>query len=161
MEIGWQGRLPWHLPNDLRHFKEITKGRTLVMGRATYNSMLDVNLADRVSFVLSRENYRYKKAYAAHSVVDALIKTNMSISSHLRSEVFIIGGVGPFREALPLVDRAYITIVEGKFQADRYFPVGLDYFYDWKCSGSETFFPDSQNPHQHTIYTFDRRKEDA
>jgi dihydrofolate reductase len=156
MEIGWKGRLPWYLPNDLKNFKETTINKTVIMGRATYNSMLNVTLADRVSFVVSREPARYPLAYAATSVVDAINKARNSLSSVLTQEIVMIGGVGVYREALPYIDRAYITLVEGDFKGDRHFPVGLEFFYDWTMKYSETFFPTQQNQHQHTMFIFDR-----
>jgi dihydrofolate reductase len=159
LEIGWQGRLPWHLPNDLRHFKEVNKNKTIIMGSATYASMLDVTFSDRVVYVVSREERRYHKANAALSVSDAITRAQNNCSGYLTREIIVIGGVGVFREALPMIDKAYITLVEGDFSADRFFPVGFEYFFEWHCDRVDTFFATVRDPHQHTIYEFTRPKK--
>jgi dihydrofolate reductase len=119
--IGANGKLPWHLPGDLKRFKELTMGHTLIMGRKTYESLpAKVRpLPGRTTIMLSR-----------HPVLDLpsgavpAVSLKGAISMALQSgedEVFVCGGGEVYREALPLVDRVYRTVVERDFEGDTRF----------------------------------------
>jgi dihydrofolate reductase len=111
--IGKDGKLPWHLPADLQRFKRLTTGHTVLMGRKTYES-LGRPLPNRRNVVLSSRPVEGVETYA-------------SLSEALRAledvdTVFIIGGGEIFRQALPIVDGLYLTIVDGEHEGDTFFP---------------------------------------
>lgn len=114
--IGRAGKLPWHIPEDLKRFKQLTEGHTVIMGRKTFES-IGKPLSNRTNIVVTRQkNYNSNDVVAAESIEDALSKCNGEI-------VFIIGGQSIFEEALPLADRLEITLVNRVVEGDVYFPL--------------------------------------
>ena len=114
--IGVNNTLPWHLSEDLKHFKSLTTGHTIVMGRKTYES-IGRPLPNRRNIVISRNmKASYEGAEVVHSIEDAF-----SISRN-DSEVFVIGGSNIYEQALSLVDHLYITEIKKSFSGDAYFP---------------------------------------
>jgi dihydrofolate reductase len=114
--IGKDNRLPWHLPADLKRFKELTMGHTIVMGRKTWDSIKRL-LPGRRSVIVSRDP-SFEVAGAA--VVDSL---QQAIEAGRGDrEIFVIGGEQIFRLALPHADRIYLTIVQAEFDGDTFMP---------------------------------------
>jgi dihydrofolate reductase len=114
--IGIDNRLPWRLPEDLKRFRALTMGHTIVMGRKTWES-LPRALPDRQNIVVTRSSdYRVAGAETASSFPDALAKATRS------RPVFCIGGSTLYREALPLADTLYITEIDRDFAGDAMFP---------------------------------------
>jgi dihydrofolate reductase len=111
--IGLAGKMPWHLSEDLRRFKRITSGHTVLMGRKTWES-LGRPLPQRRNVVLSRTPVPGVETYAS---IDAALEA-------LSQEewVFVIGGGEIYRQMLPLADRLYLTIVDREVEADTFFP---------------------------------------
>ena len=111
--IGRDGKLPWHISEDLKRFKRLTKGHVVLMGRKTYES-LGKPLPDRRNIVLSSRAIPDVESY--RSLAEAL--------RALKDEntVFIIGGGEVFRQALPIVDGLHLTIVDGEHEGDTFFP---------------------------------------
>ena len=115
-EIGRDGGMPWHLPADLKHFKEVTLGKPVVMGRRTHES-IGRPLPGRRNIVVTRNpGYHAEGCEVAHSLEEALRIAGTA------AEVMVIGGAALYREALPLAGRIYLTRVAGQFDADTYFP---------------------------------------
>ena len=113
--IGLRTRIPWHLPEDLKRFKQTTMGHTLVMGRVTWES-IGRPLPGRVTIVVSRQpGYRAEGALVASSVEEALTMAR-------DDEVFIAGGAMIYEAALPLADRILLTVVEAEYEGDAFFP---------------------------------------
>lgn len=113
--IGKNNQLLWHLPNDLKHFKQITSGHTVIMGRKTYESV-GKPLPNRRNIIITRQKISIPGCEVVGSVEEAL-----SLCS-AEQEVFIVGGAEIYRLAMPLTDRIYLTIVHREFEADAYFP---------------------------------------
>jgi dihydrofolate reductase len=112
--IGKDGELPWHYPEDLKHFKKKTIGETIVMGRGVFEELNEKPLPGRTNIVLSTtRNYDQVDTYT--SLEEALKNLNTS-------EVFIIGGGVLYRETLPQAHRLIITEVKEKHDGDTYFP---------------------------------------
>lgn len=111
--IGRDGKLPWHISEDLKRFKRLTTGHVVLMGRKTYES-LGKPLPDRRNVVLSSRAIPDVESY--RSLAEAL--------RALKDEnvVFIIGGGEVFRQALPIVDGLHLTIVDGEHEGDTFFP---------------------------------------
>ena len=107
--IGVDGGLPWHLPDDLRRFKELTMGHVLVMGRRTYES-IGHPLPGRTTVVVTRQN---DWSAGADEVVRARdVPGALALASEIDDEVFVVGGGQVFEEALPLADRLELTLVD-------------------------------------------------
>jgi dihydrofolate reductase len=114
--IGVNNTLPWHLSEDLKHFKSLTTGHTIIMGRKTYES-IGRPLPNRRNIVISRNmEASYEGAEVVHSIENAF-----SISRN-DNEVFVIGGSNIYEQALSLVDQLYITEIKKSFSGDAYFP---------------------------------------
>jgi|SRR5680860_254802 len=114
--IGRDGGMPWHLPADLKRFRDLTMGHPMIMGRRTFESLGRI-LPGRRHIVITRNlNFKYSGVDAARSLDDALSLTAES------AEVFVIGGAQIFREALPLADRLYITLIAADIKGDTLFP---------------------------------------
>ena len=114
--IGVNNTLPWHLSEDLKHFKSLTTGHTIIMGRKTYES-IGRPLPNRRNIVISRNmEASYEGAEVVHS-----IENSFSISRN-DNEVFVIGGSNIYQQALSLVDHLYITEIKKSFSGDAYFP---------------------------------------
>ena len=114
--IGRDGRLPWHLPADLAHFKRTTMGRPIVMGRRTWDS-IGRPLPGRRNIVVSRDlAWRAPGAEAAGSLDDAIARCDD------QPEVFVIGGAQVYALALPRADRIVATEIDRAYDGDAWFP---------------------------------------
>jgi dihydrofolate reductase len=127
--IGDGGALPWHLPGDLRRFRALTTGHVVVMGRLTYQSILDRlghPLTGRTSIVVSRTLAEpgYPEVVVAASIPEALALAERLAAEAGDEEFFVIGGESVYRHALPLADRVYLTRVHGEVPGDRAMPDG-------------------------------------
>ena len=116
--IGFQGDMPWHIPEDLKHFKQLTTGHPVIMGRATWESLPKKPLPGRRNIVVTRQaDYEAEGAEKAGSIEEAVAMCEIA------EEPFIIGGASVYEQALPLLTRVYVTLVDGEFpEADRFFP---------------------------------------
>ncbi len=118
--IGRDNRLPWRLPEDLRHFKALTMGHPLIMGRKTWES-LPGRLPGRPHIVVTRNpGYRAEGATVVGSL-PAAIEAAGSMAGG--GEVFLIGGAELYALALPIADRLYLTEIDADFEGDARFPV--------------------------------------
>jgi dihydrofolate reductase len=115
--IGDQGRLPWHIPSELKHFKAVTMGHPIIMGRKTWES-IGRPLPGRRSIVITRQ-----KAYTAAGALVVSSLDDAIAACAGEDEIFVIGGEQLYRAALPLVQRMYITVIERDFAGDTFFPV--------------------------------------
>ncbi|HVS00640.1 MAG TPA: dihydrofolate reductase [Thermoanaerobaculia bacterium] len=146
--IGRDNRLPWHLSADLKRFKRLTMGHTLIMGRKTFES-IGRPLPGRSTVVVTRRtDYAPPGVQVAHSVREALALTQGD------EEVFIAGGAELFRETLPVADRLYLTLIEKEFEGDTFFP---DFDPSaWRVVEEERHEPDAEVPYAYTFQTLDR-----
>lgn len=118
--IGRNNRLPWHLPADLKHFKFLTMGQTIVMGRKTYES-IGRPLPGRANIIITRQtDYEVPGAIVVNSIEDALLICEET--STVNSENFIIGGEKLYRQTLKICQRMYITEIQSNFDGDVFFP---------------------------------------
>jgi len=116
--IGIGNRLPWHLPADLKHFKALTLGHAVIMGRKTWESLPEKfrPLPGRHNIVITRNtSYRVEGATVATSLPAALAAAD-------GSEAFVIGGAELYAAALPLADRLQLTEIDATFEGDTWFP---------------------------------------
>lgn len=120
--IGIKNDLPWHIPADLKHFKDLTRGKPVIMGRKTFDSIFDrikKPLPDRPNIVISRSGF-------SHEGVEVYADLNKAIEDtrekYLDQEIMIIGGASIYEQALPLADKLYLTVVEQDYEGDAWFP---------------------------------------
>jgi dihydrofolate reductase len=114
--IGLDNGLPWHLPEDLKHFRSLTMGHHIIMGRKTYESLGRL-LPGRTTVIVTRQtDYCIEGALVAGSLEEAVSLCGSD------DEVFVIGGAELYKLALPAADRLYLTEVNGEFAADTFFP---------------------------------------
>lgn len=116
--IGKDNKIPWHLPEDLKRFKSLTKSNPVIMGRKTYES-LGKALPGRLNIVVTKNRMFNPR--------DALVATNLedainTATCHTENEIFIIGGGEIYCQALDLADRIYLTIIDQDFTGDTFFP---------------------------------------
>jgi dihydrofolate reductase len=144
--IGRDGGLPWRLPSDMKHFRELTTGGTVVMGRKTYESIPERfrPLPERRNIVLSSTVSELDGAEVFGSLDAALADAG---------DCFVIGGGATYAEALPLASRVYATEVAGDVEGDTYFPA-LDAGV-WSCVSAGA--PVAENDHEFTIRVYERR----
>ena len=138
--IGYKNALPWHIPNDLKHVKQLSTGHTLVMGRKTFES-IGKPLPNRKNVVLTRDNnFKPDGVEVIHTIDDIY---------NLEGHVFIFGGQTLFEVMIDKVDDMYITLVDGKHQGDTFFPPYT--FEDWTVVSSEEGQLDEKNTIPHTF----------
>jgi dihydrofolate reductase len=150
--IGKNGGLLCHLPNDLKHFKKITTGHTIIMGRKTYESLPNGSLTDRINIVVtSGDVNNFPGCIVVRSIEEAL-----SVSkSH--EKVFIIGGGELYRTTFHLADTLYLTRIHNTFNdADTFFP-NID-FKDWELIEEERHMADDKHLYPYTFLTYYRKK---
>jgi dihydrofolate reductase len=147
--IGRHNRLPWHLPADLRHFKALTIGHTVLMGRKTHES-IGRPLPGRRNVILTR-----CKGFAAEGCVVAASLADAIDAHAAERSLMVIGGAEVYRECLPHAARIHLTIVHTRI-ADG------DAFFDgwhgsaWRESARERHAADEQNPHAYSFLTLER-----
>ncbi len=118
-ELGKDNKLLWHLKKDLQHFKTITSGHPVIMGRKTFES-IGFPLPKRTNIIISRDkNYQ---APAGVIVCDSLTQAIAAASAKDKQEIFIIGGASIYAQAINLTDKLYLTLIDDTFDAEVYFP---------------------------------------
>ena len=149
-EIGKGNELLCYLPSDLKRFKGITMGHTVIMGRKTFESLPNGSLPNRRNIVISRNPELKIKGAEIYSSLDfALLKSINEI------EVFIIGGAQIYEQALPFADKLYLTRIHASFpEADVFFP--QINWNIWKETGREAFQSDEKNPYPFTFLEYEK-----
>jgi dihydrofolate reductase len=146
--IGLENRLPWHLPADLAHFKQLTLDKTIVMGRRTWESLPGL-LPRRRHIVLSRDPaFRPEGCIVVDSLDAAMVAAGPV------PELLIVGGAALYAEALPRADRLYLTLVHAAIDGDTRFPNWDP--ADWKEVSRNTRPADERNPYAMTFLELHR-----
>ncbi len=146
--IGRNNALPWQLPADLQHFKRMTMGKPILMGRLTWES-LGRPLPGRHNIVLSRDpGYRAEGATVVASIDAALAAAGDA------EEAMVIGGSAFYRAMLPRATRLYLTRIDAEFEGDAWFPE-ID-AQAWRETAREAHAPDERNPHPYAFVTLER-----
>ena len=123
-ELGKDGKLLWHIPDDLQRFKRLTHGHPIIMGRKTFESIvgyLGKPLPERTNIVVTRHNdivSRYADVVVAHSLEEAIEKAKTLDDA----EIHIGGGAQIYEQALPYIDKLCLTLVDAEAEADSFFP---------------------------------------
>jgi dihydrofolate reductase len=150
--IGKKGDLLCHMPADLKHFKEITSGKTVLMGERTFYSLPKHPLPNRRNVVLTDvPGKTFEGAEVAYSIEELISKID-----DLNEEAFVIGGGMVYRQMMPLADKLYITHIHHSWtDADTFFPE-IDPAI-WEQTSAERHEADDKNPYAYTFCTYNRR----
>ena len=148
--IGQDGALPWRLPNDMKHFKRVTMGKPVIMGRKTHEA-IGRPLPGRRNIVLTRDDgYLAEGCEVVHTVDEAL-----RVAGDVE-EVMVAGGASVYHELMDRCDRIYRTTVEDRFTGDVYFP---DFDpKEWREIEHHEHDPDDSNAFRHTIVVLERER---
>jgi dihydrofolate reductase len=151
--IGRAGGLPWHLPADLAHFKKITMGHAIVMGRKTYES-IGRPLPGRQTVVLTRQH-----DFAAAPTVIVAADLDQALQRVADDdEIFVVGGAEVYRQALPRAERIYVTRVHARVDGDVHFP-DFD-VRQWQLVDETHCEVDDRNPLPYSFQVFQRATPD-
>jgi dihydrofolate reductase len=149
--IGYQNQMPWHLPAELKRFRQLTMGHYLIMGRKTFES-IGKPLPGRTTIIVTRNpSYQAEGCLVAHSLGGAIQLANTANAD----EVFVCGGQSIYREALEEAERLYLTRIHADYQTDISFPACDQ--TAWEEISSEFHPSDEKNPSPFTFFIYDRR----
>lgn len=153
--IGRENSLPWRLPADMQHFRQLTLHHPVLMGRKTFES-LRRPLPERTNIVISRDpSYSVAGALVARTIDEAL----RIATRHLPAgdpEIFVIGGENLYAQMLPRADRLYVTLVDADVDGDARFPE-FDWS-EWSEIGRQGHVADEKNPYACTFVSLERKK---
>lgn len=150
--IGKNNQLPWHLPADMKYFKKKTTCHSVIMGRKSYESIMEFfgkPLNNRINIVVTRQQkYQAPGCKVAGSLSEAL-----TISRN-DPEPFIIGGAEVYKDAIKLADRLYLTRIHQNFDGDSFFP-DIDHTI-WNEISKDFHKKDEKNKYDYTFYIYER-----
>ncbi len=147
--IGGDNKLLWHLPADLKHFKNVTMDHPIIMGRKTFES-IGKPLPGRKNIVVTRqEDYVAEGCTVVNNLQEAI---NLS---EKEGEVFIIGGAEIFRQSIPAADKIYLTRIDHAFDGDVFFP-DLN-FSEWKLVKYVKYHADEKNKYEYSFAEYERQ----
>lgn len=149
--IGRGGGLPWHLPDEMKHFMRLTTGHTVVMGRKTFESINCKPLPNRRNIIVTR-NTDYPAAPGIETAPS--VAAAIDLASQPATEIFICGGEHVYQEALPLADRLYLTLVHAEFDGDAHFPEFDE--SEWTLTDQVHHDTDDKHAHAFTFRCFER-----
>jgi dihydrofolate reductase len=155
--IGRDNELPWHLPEDLRHFKRTTLGKPVVMGRKTWES-IGRPLPGRINIVVTRQpGYVAEGAQVAATLEQALRLAETAATESGADELMVIGGAEIYALALPRARRMYITEVHAEVTGDARFPVWDR--AEWQESSREYHGEGQEGTPPHSFVVYERRQQ--
>ena len=147
--IGKDNQLIWHLPADLKHFKQITMGHPIIMGRKTYES-IGKPLPGRTTIIITRQDgYEAEGCIVVNAIQEAIEK-----AKQLDEQAYLIGGAEIYKQALELTDTIYLTRIHHRFEGDTFFPeIKED---EWKSVSEEQHEPDEKNKYSYSFIKLER-----
>lgn len=152
--IGRNNGLPWHLPEDLRYFKETTMGHAIIMGRKTWES-IGRPLPGRISIVVTgNSSYQADGAKVVHSVDQAVRVAQALSETDTVSEAFVIGGAAMYAAAMPVAARFYLTRVHAEVEGDTVL-TGFNE-EEWHEINRQDFSRNEANPYDYSICILDK-----
>lgn len=150
--IGIENRLPWHLPADLQHFRRLTLGKPILMGRKTFES-IGKPLPGRVNIVVSQDRgFHPEGVIVARSIDEALDAAGDA------EELMVIGGASFYEQLLPRAQRLYLTEIHQRFAGDAFFPALNE--ATWLETAREEHAADERNPYAYGFVVLERRAKE-
>ncbi|MBI1343693.1 MAG: dihydrofolate reductase [Terrimonas sp.] len=151
--IGKDNQLPWHLPEDMKYFKNTTWAMPVVMGRKTFAS-LGKALPGRTNVVITRQqDWKTEGVKVVNSFDEAV---GIALQEDVK-EIFIIGGAEIFKAAIPVVQRMYITRIHHEFEGDVFFPAFNE--EEWELVSVRDCVPDENNIYAYTFQVWERKEK--
>lgn len=141
--IGKNNKMPWHLPNELKHFKEITMGGAVVMGRKTFESIGEP-LEGRLNIIISTS-----KKYSADNLI-TVGSLNEAFERAKGKDIYISGGAMVYKEALPYCEKLFVTEIDAHIEGDTFFPEFDESLYEKEVGD---YYNDEQFPYRFIVYT--------
>jgi len=152
-EIGSNNQLLWHLPKDLKHFKDLTSGHPIIMGRKTYES-IGKPLPNRTNIVVSRQKDWFEEGI----LIVGSLKEALKFAKKIDEEVFIIGGGNIYEQTMDAADKLEVTLVKADLEADTYFPkIDLKV---WKKVDEVCHEKDEKNQYDFCFQTYEKIKSE-
>jgi dihydrofolate reductase len=146
--IGKDNELLWHLPDDFKHFKSVTMGKPIVMGRKTFES-IGRPLPGRENIVVTRDKLFLSEGITIVNDIDAALS-----ACDKYDEVMVIGGASFYEQMLPLADTLYVTLVHESFEADAFFPeISMG---EWQVVEQREHASDEKHVHSFSFITYER-----
>ena len=150
-EIGADNQLLWHLPKDLKHFKELTSGHPIIMGRKTYES-IGKPLPNRTNIVVSRKKDWFQEGI----LIVGSLKEALKFAKKMDEEIFIIGGGNIYEQTLEITDKLEVTQVNAELEADVFFPKIDEKI--WQKTNEICHEKDDKNQYDFRFQTWERKK---
>ncbi|MFW2373756.1 MAG: type 3 dihydrofolate reductase [Gammaproteobacteria bacterium] len=147
--IGNENGLPWHLPADFKHFKQVTMGKPIVMGRKTFES-IGKPLPGRKNIVISRTGYTAPGV----TIVDSIDKALAEVADE--DEVMVIGGASFYEQMIDQADRMYLTHVNAECEGDAWFP--RFNMHNWDIVSQESYSADKENNYSFEMVIYQRKR---
>ncbi|RLD64422.1 MAG: dihydrofolate reductase [Bacteroidetes bacterium] len=145
--IGKDNELLWHISDDLKRFKKLTSGHTVIMGQNTFDSLPNGALPNRKNIVISfNKDLKIPGCIMAYSIEDAIKKCDTN------EEVFVIGGGSIYKQFLEIADKIYLTLVHENFEADTFFPK-ID-SNKWSIIEQDDFIADDKSKYAYSFITY-------
>lgn len=148
-EIGADNQLLWHLPKDLKHFKDLTSGHPIIMGRKTYES-IGKALPNRTNIVISRKKNWFEEGI----LIVGSIKEAVKFAKKIDEDVFIIGGGNVYEQTMEIADKLEVTLVKAELKADTFFPK-IDPKI-WKLTDEVIHEKDEKNEYDFSFQTYEK-----
>jgi dihydrofolate reductase len=147
--IGRDNKLPWHMPADLAHFKRLTMGKPIIMGRRTWESLPGL-LPHRTHIIVTRDPaYQARGGFVVHSLRQAIDFAGDA------DEMLVVGGAKMYAQAMPIASRMYLTVIHCCFDGDTVYPGFVQ--SEWREVFRRRHEPDERNPHPYSFVTLQRR----
>jgi len=147
--LGLKNDIPWHIPHDLKRFKKITSGHTVIMGRKTFESLPGPLPKRRNVIITSRKDYTAPGIEVVKSIEDSIRTADKN------QENFVVGGANIYEQFLPFADKLYMTHIDAEFEGDTYFPE-IDYS-KWKLVEEEHHVTDDEKKIPFSYKTYVRK----
>jgi dihydrofolate reductase len=153
--IGRDNALPWHLPDEMRHFMRTTTGKPVIMGRKQFESM-GKPLPKRANIVLSRDpHFRPSGVVVVRDLDAAIAAAETEAAKSGAKEICVIGGAEIYALALPRADRLYFTLIDAEIDGDTVFPEFDE--REWREVSRESHAPDARHAYGYTVRVLERR----
>lgn len=157
--LGFGNKLSWDLPDDMKRFRDITRGHTVIMGRKTYESM-GRTLPERQNIIVTRnQDFKVPGGVVVDSIEEAIKIAGGTAGSATGNagEIFVIGGGEIYKLALPYLDKMYLTLVDAELPADAYFPEFDE--GEWQVTETVPHEVDDKHPYKFIFKTYERKKK--
>ncbi len=151
-EIGFENQLLWNLPKDLKHFKDLTSGHPIIMGRKTYES-IGRPLPNRTNIVVSTKKDWFEEGI----LIVGSIKEAIKFAKKIDETIFIIGGGKIYEQTINLVDKLEVTLVKSEFKADTFFPKISEKM--WRKTDEVCHQKDEKNEFDFCFQTYERKEQ--